>query len=163
MVSVVSVANESERPVAAAVVVHKGRLLLVRRRVAEGQLSWQFPAGKVEPEESREAAAVREAQEETGLRVITRELLGERVHPATGRLMSYTACDVLSGTAHGARRGGAGSRGDRVGHPRPDLGVRTARALRTGGGVLGRCTRLIGPSASRRCVGSRRSGIWPTR
>ncbi|WP_327255841.1 NUDIX hydrolase [Streptomyces sp. NBC_01244] len=93
-------ADESERPVAAAVVVHKGRLLLVRRRIAEGQLSWQFPAGKVEPEESREAAAVREAQEETGLQVIARELLGERVHPATGRLVSYTACDVLSGTAH---------------------------------------------------------------
>lgn len=69
------------------------------------QLSWQFPAGKVEPEESREAAAVREAQEETGMRVIARELLGERVHPANGQLMSYTACDVLSDTAHGARRG----------------------------------------------------------
>lgn len=28
------------------------------------------------------------------------KLLGERVHPATGRLMSYTACEVVSGTAH---------------------------------------------------------------
>ncbi|MGW0748003.1 NUDIX hydrolase [Streptomyces sp. NPDC002587] len=95
-----SVADESERAVAAAVVVHEGRLLLVRRRIAEGHLSWQFPAGKVEPDESREAAAVREAQEETGLRVVAREVLGERVHPATGWLMSYTACDVLSGTAY---------------------------------------------------------------
>lgn len=64
----VSVADESERPVAAAVVVDNGRLLLVRRRIAEGDLSWQFPAGKVEPGESREAAAVREAHEETGVR-----------------------------------------------------------------------------------------------
>ncbi len=33
-----SVADESARPVAAAVVVYKGQLLLVRRRIAEGQL-----------------------------------------------------------------------------------------------------------------------------
>lgn len=95
-----SLPEESQRPVAAAVVVHEGRLLLVRRRIVEGHLSWQLPAGKAEVGESCEAAAVREAQEETGLRVVARGLLGERVHPATSRLMSYTACDVLSGTAY---------------------------------------------------------------
>lgn len=58
-----------QQPVAAAVVVHEGRVLLVRRRVAEGQLSWQFPAGKVERGETGEAAAVRETKEETGLHV----------------------------------------------------------------------------------------------
>ncbi|WP_329230245.1 NUDIX hydrolase [Streptomyces sp. NBC_01460] len=90
-----------ERPgIAAAIVVHEGRVLMVRRRVSEGQLSWQFPAGEVEPGEAREAAAVRETQEETGLTVEAIQLLGERVHPKTGRLMSYTACRILSGTAH---------------------------------------------------------------
>ncbi|MGV9556752.1 NUDIX hydrolase [Streptomyces sp. NPDC003522] len=90
-----------ERPgIAAAIVVHEGRVLMVRRRVSEGQLSWQFPAGEVEPGEEREAAAVRETQEETGLTVEAVKLLGERVHPKTGRLMSYTACRILSGTAH---------------------------------------------------------------
>ncbi|MFE4205632.1 NUDIX hydrolase [Streptomyces goshikiensis] len=93
--------NAEERPgVAAAIVVHEGRVLLVRRRVSEGRLSWQFPAGKVEPGESREDAAVRETQEETGLMVKPVQLLGERVHPDTGRLMSYTACEVLGGNAH---------------------------------------------------------------
>ena len=93
--------NADERPsIAAAIVVNKGRVLMVRRRVSEGQLSWQFPAGKVEPGETREDAAVRETQEETGLTVAAGKLLGERVHPKTGRLMSYTACDVLGGTAH---------------------------------------------------------------
>ncbi|MFF7076026.1 NUDIX hydrolase [Streptomyces lavendulae] len=93
--------NAEERPgVAAAIVVHEGRVLLVRRRVSEGRLSWQFPAGKVELGESREDAAVRETQEETGLMVKPVQLLGERVHPDTGRLMSYTACEVLSGNAH---------------------------------------------------------------
>ncbi|MEK2476638.1 NUDIX hydrolase [Streptomyces noursei] len=90
-----------ERPViAAAIIVHEGRVLMVRRRISEGKLSWQFPAGEVEPGESGEDAAVREAKEETDLNVSAIKLLGERVHPATGRLMSYTACEVVSGTAH---------------------------------------------------------------
>ncbi|MEV7674180.1 NUDIX hydrolase [Streptomyces sp. NPDC088752] len=89
-----------QRPIAAAIVVHQGRMLMVRRRVSEGELSWQFPAGEVEPGESREDAAVRETQEETGLDVVAVKLLGERVHPKTGRLMSYTACEVVGGAAH---------------------------------------------------------------
>ncbi|GAB2928043.1 NUDIX hydrolase [Streptomyces sp. NPDC090126] len=93
--------NVDERPgIAAAIVVNEGRVLMVRRRVREGQLSWQFPAGEVEPGEAREDAAVRETQEETGLTVAAVKLLGERVHPKTGRLMSYTACEVLGGTAY---------------------------------------------------------------
>ncbi|PJN13987.1 hypothetical protein CG724_36855 [Streptomyces sp. CB02120-2] len=69
-------------------------MLLVRRRVAEGRLSWQFPAGKVEAGERGQAAAVWETKEETGLDVTAVTLLGERVHPITGRLMSYAACAV---------------------------------------------------------------------
>lgn len=89
-----------ERPgIAAAIVVHEGRVLMVRRRVSEGQLSWQFPAGEVEAGESPEEAAVRETAEETGLAVAVVSFLGERVHPKTGRLMSYTACEVVGGTA----------------------------------------------------------------
>lgn len=88
-----------EPAIAAAVIVHEGRVLLVRRRVKEGSLSWQFPAGAVEPGESGEQAAVRETLEETGLHVKAVADLGERVHPATGRQMSYTACEVVDGTA----------------------------------------------------------------
>ncbi|MEV7384321.1 NUDIX hydrolase [Streptomyces lydicus] len=89
-----------ERPVAAAVIARDGRVLLVRRAVEEGDLRWQLPAGKIEPGESPEQAAVRETQEETGLTVEALKLLGDRVHPKTGRLMSYTACSVVSGEAH---------------------------------------------------------------
>ncbi|GGU86472.1 hypothetical protein GCM10010211_60680 [Streptomyces albospinus] len=39
---------------------------MVRRRIGEGKLSWQLPAGDVEPGESREDIAVRETEEETG-------------------------------------------------------------------------------------------------
>jgi 8-oxo-dGTP diphosphatase len=92
-------AAESKPPISAAVIVHDGRVLLVRRAVSEGSLSWQFPAGAVEAGEDAAEAAVREAAEETGLKVQAVRLLGERVHPATGREMSYTACELLDGEA----------------------------------------------------------------
>lgn len=92
--------SDSPRPpIAAAVIVKDGRVLLVRRRVKEGTLSWQFPAGEVEAGESAGQAAVREANEETGLTVAETKMLGERVHPATGRMMVYVACEVLTGEA----------------------------------------------------------------
>lgn len=81
--------------IAAAVIVHEGKVLLIRRREREGKLLWQFPAGAVEEGESREDASVRETREETGVEVAAREALGERVHPQTGRLMSYTACEPI--------------------------------------------------------------------
>lgn len=88
-----------ERPIAAAVIVNDGRLLLVRRRISEGSLSWQFPAGEVEEGEEAADAAVRETREETGLEVAASSVLGERVHPNTGRTMIYVACDVIDGDA----------------------------------------------------------------
>ena len=93
--------STEERPaIAAAVIINDGQVLLVRRQVKEGALSWQFPAGEVEPGESGAEAAVRETQEETGLTVRATSSLGERVHPNTGRTMIYTACDVVDGTAY---------------------------------------------------------------
>lgn len=90
--------QRAERPaIAAAVIVEDGKVLLVRRRVKEGSLSWQFPAGEVEQGESGGEAAVRETREETGLVVAEVKVLGERVHPNTGRRMIYIACDVVAG------------------------------------------------------------------
>lgn len=89
-----------DRPaIAAAVIVHDGRFLLVQRNVAEGSLSWQFPAGEVEDGESYEDAAIRETAEEAGLTVVAKSVLGERVHPATGRLMIYVECERVAGDA----------------------------------------------------------------
>ena len=85
--------------IVAAIIVDDGRVLMVRRRVREGDLSWQFPAGELEPGESFDAAAVRETREEVGLAVKATQFLGERVHPATGRQMAYVACETVSGTA----------------------------------------------------------------
>lgn len=96
--------HDARPPIAAAVIVQGGRVLLVRRRVAEGTLLWQFPAGAVEAGESPEDAAVRETLEETGLSVEAVRMLGQRTHPATGRAMSYWACEVVAGLATVADR-----------------------------------------------------------
>lgn len=90
-----------ERPtISAAIILQDGKLLLAQRKVREGNLSWQFPAGEVEPGESPEQAAVRETSEEVGLTVHATKLLGERIHPSTGRRMAYVACEIDSGEAH---------------------------------------------------------------
>ena len=91
--------TDAKPPIAAAVVVRGGRVLLVRRRVAEGNLSWQLPAGAVEDGEPPEQAAERETEEETGLIVKAARMLGQRTHPDTGRVMSYWACEPVTGLA----------------------------------------------------------------
>jgi 8-oxo-dGTP diphosphatase len=86
--------------IAASIVIDDRRVLLIRRRVPEGDLVWTFPAGKLEAGESGELAAVRETLEEVGLEVSAVKTLGDRIHPSTGRRMIYVVCGILSGVAH---------------------------------------------------------------
>ena len=87
--------------ISAAIIVSDDKVLMVRRRISEGELMWQFPAGAIEAGESAEEAAVRETLEETGLEVKAVRVIGHLAsHPKSGREMFYTACDVVAGEAH---------------------------------------------------------------
>jgi 8-oxo-dGTP diphosphatase len=82
--------------IVAAVITSSLGVLAVRR--ADGRPPWAFPGGKIEPGESPACAAVREVREETGCTVLVGHVLGSRVHPATGRHVTYVAavpgCDT---------------------------------------------------------------------
>lgn len=88
--------------IAGAVIAREGEALLIRRAVPERGLLWQFPAGKVDPGETVPKAAARESLEEAGVAIEPLSVIGERVHPATGRRVVYVACRWLSGEARPA-------------------------------------------------------------
>jgi ADP-ribose pyrophosphatase len=77
-----------------------GRVILVRQfRAPLGRMTWEFPAGGVNPGESADAAAMRECEEETGR--APRRI--ERIHalyPAPGycdeELVFYRVSDLAS-------------------------------------------------------------------
>ena len=56
--------------VTAAIIEHHGRILVTRRKEnAPYPLLWEFPGGKLEPEEHPEACIVREVREELAMEV----------------------------------------------------------------------------------------------
>ena len=59
-------------------VVHEGRLLMVRRASRRGRGNWQVPGGFIEPDETIEAAVVREVAEEAGVQAEVVGVLGLR-------------------------------------------------------------------------------------
>jgi len=84
------------QPVVAAIVTSRLGVLVGHRH--DDKPPWTFIAGEVEPGEQPEDAAIREVKEETGLRIATGEVIGERTHPKTGRRMIYIAARPTHGT-----------------------------------------------------------------
>src|SRR5689334_16387231 len=72
---------------AGAVVLRKGRVLLVHRPRYD---DWSFPKGKLDPGETLPAAAVREVAEETGLDVRLGPPLTQQRYPTGGRMKSVS-------------------------------------------------------------------------
>jgi len=100
---------ESIPPIAMAIIVKDGRVLMTRRRLEKpvlggGVLSWTPPAGKLEPDETPEQTVVREMREEIGCEVRVLRLLASRIHPRSPerRLHHYFAVEIVSGEAHRA-------------------------------------------------------------
>lgn len=89
-------------PCVGAVVVHRGRLLLVQRGHEPGRGLWSVPGGRLEPGETTSAGCAREVLEETGLPVVPGRLVGrvERDAPAGG---VYVIDDLDAEVAPGAR------------------------------------------------------------
>ena len=90
--------SEVQQPVVAAIVTSPLGVLVGRRN--DGKPPWTFIAGEQDAvkDENPADTAVREVKEETGLRVTAGEVIGERVHPKTGRTMIYLAAKPTHGT-----------------------------------------------------------------
>jgi len=78
--------SETPISVVAALVWKDGRLLICQRKETDAfPGKWEFPGGKVEPEESPAAALVRELLEELGIRARLGKQVAEIDHQYPGR------------------------------------------------------------------------------
>jgi len=90
-------ATKPQRPAVITAIVTSPLGVLVGKR-NDGKPPWTFIAGENEPGESPADTIVREVKEETGLRITAGDILGERVHPKTGRHMVYVAASPEGGS-----------------------------------------------------------------
>jgi ADP-ribose pyrophosphatase YjhB (NUDIX family) len=88
--------------IAIGVVTRNNDVLLVKRRIPEGKLIWQFPAGVVKPSEAADVAICDEIKAETGVSVKVVSHLGNRIHPDTNLECDYYHCIYLHGKLNNA-------------------------------------------------------------
>jgi len=102
---------EAPRVGVGTVVLRDGHVLLVRRGGAPAQGKWSIPGGLVELGETTEAAAIREVEEECGLKVRLLGLAGvvDRItRDAEGRIRyHYVLVDYLAVPETGIARAGS--------------------------------------------------------
>ena len=86
--------------VVAALIVHDGRIFATQRGYGEWKGWWEFPGGKVEPDETPEDALVREIREElaTDIRVERHVTTIEWDYPAFHLSMRCYLCSIVSGS-----------------------------------------------------------------
>ena len=85
--------------VVAAVLHNGGEYFATQRGYGEFEGMWEFPGGKIEPGESREAALKREIQEELGIEISIRELIctTEYDYPMFHLIMHCYLCSIEAG------------------------------------------------------------------
>jgi ADP-ribose pyrophosphatase YjhB (NUDIX family) len=88
----------NHKVVACTILEADGQLLLTRRAINPARGKWTFPGGFVDWGEPVAAAAVREAWEETGLRVALRGLVGVYSYPASPIVIVVYRAAVTGGT-----------------------------------------------------------------
>jgi 8-oxo-dGTP diphosphatase len=92
------------------VLIHDGRVLLIRRGKEPLLGRWVVPGGTVEVGETLETALVREMEEETGIRVKPSDLLTvfDRIQREGNRVLyHYVIVDYLCDYLSGAPRAGS--------------------------------------------------------
>lgn len=82
--------------VAAAVVIHKNKVLLARRKGDYLDNLWEFPGGKLERDETAEKAAARELKEELNIDVISHKkiLVLEHSYPDKTVRLHFVLCQL---------------------------------------------------------------------
>lgn len=76
----------SELRVVAAVMEREGKILICQRKATDRHgLKWEFPGGKVEPDEDPKAALVRELNEELGITAKIEEEIARYEYQYPGR------------------------------------------------------------------------------
>lgn len=89
------------RAVGAVIVDSQGRLLLIQRGQAPSRGNWSLPGGRVQDDETDEAAVAREVHEETGLLVTVESEVGAAVIEADNNVRYAVhdfRCRVVGGT-----------------------------------------------------------------
>lgn len=88
--------------VVAAIIHHQGTILATQRGYGEFAGGWEFPGGKIEPNETPEEAIIREIQEELGATIAPERLITtvEYDYPTFHLSMDCFLAHVAEGHLH---------------------------------------------------------------
>jgi len=80
-------------------IIEKDKKILIVKRKKDDGITWSFPGGKVEENETSQEAVIREVKEECNIECEAKELLGTRIHPVTQVKIEYWFCKYKNGEA----------------------------------------------------------------
>ena len=85
--------------VSAALIVENGKMLITKRSGGEFDGMWEFPGGKIEPNETKEETVIREIKEELDLDIaVSSHLISIKYAYPTFKLeMHVYICTITSG------------------------------------------------------------------